>query len=57
MQNLFQAADLKNYYKIQVYKKTGHFISALFTLASLQHADKSLCKFIKINSTYTASQF
>ena len=48
----FQAADLRNYCKIQVYKKTGHLIAAFFTLASLQYAYESLRKFIRINSTY-----
>jgi hypothetical protein len=51
----FQAADLENYYQIQVYKETGYFIRAFFALASLRHAYKRLRKFIRINSTYTAS--
>jgi hypothetical protein len=32
----FQVANSENYYKIQVYKETGHFISAFFTLAGLR---------------------
>jgi hypothetical protein len=31
----FQATDLRNYYKIQVYKEIGYFITAFFALASL----------------------
>jgi hypothetical protein len=53
----FQAADLENYYQIQVHKETGHFLRAFFALASLRHAYKSLRKLIRIDSTYTASQF
>jgi len=51
----FQAADLRNYYRIQVYKETGYFIAAFFALASLRYAYKSLRKLIRIDSTYIAS--
>jgi len=53
----FQAANPENYCRIQVHKETGHFMGAYFALAGLQHAHKSLCEFIGINSTHTASQF
>jgi hypothetical protein len=53
----FRAVDLGNYCRIQVHKETSHFIAAFFALASLRYAYESLCEFIRIDGTYTASQF
>jgi hypothetical protein len=53
----FQAANSKNYCKIQVHKETGHLIGAFFAPAGLRHAHKGLCEFIGIDDTHTASRF
>lgn len=53
----FQAADPTNYCKIQVHKEIGHFLSVFFAPSGLQHASKFIQEIIRVDSTYTASQF